>query len=152
MSAAPTAGTLKVLLLSSTFDIGGQGWRIHQAFQQREPGWDVRSVAATGGYLNYPVDVPYRRQAVEELYQAADLIHCRVKFTEYDRLAAKFGPKPVLIHYHGSAFRADPHRYLREQRQRNAIGLVSTLDLWLLAPDELVWLPAPYDVDWLESL
>ena len=150
-STAPTAGTLNVLLLSSTFDIGGQGWRIHQAFLPHE-GWNVRSVAASTSYLAYPVDLPYRRQSVEELYQAADLIHCRVKFTEYDRLAAKFGPKPVLIHYHGSAFRSDPHRYLREQRERNAIGLVSTLDLWLLAPDELVWLPAPYDVDWLETL
>lgn len=152
VSTAPTDGTLSVLLLSSTFDIGGQGWRIHQAFRRLEPDWDVRSVSASTSYLNYPVDLPYRRQAVEELYQKADLIHCRVKFTEYDRLAAKFGPKPVLIHYHGSAFRSDPHRYLREQRQRNAIGLVSTLDLWLLAPDELIWLPAPYDLDALAAL
>lgn len=148
---APTDGTRRVLLLSTSFDTGGQGWRIHQAFQ-RHSDWEVRSVVQSATYMAYPTDLPYRKQLVEELYQASDVIHVRNRFDTYDQLAAKFGAKPVVIHYHGSLFRGDPHRFLRQQRERNAIGIVSTLDLWLIAPDELEWLPAPYDVDWLQTL
>ena len=138
-----------VLLISPSFDIGGQGYRISDAFAN-EAGWDVRSMAKATSYLHYPEDLPFRKKHLEELYQQADVIHCRVDFRLYDQMAAKFGPKPVLIHHHGSKFRADPHRFLREMRKRNAIRLVSTLDLWLLAPDDLIWLPAPYDVDALQ--
>ena len=143
---------LRVLLLSSTFDTGGQGWRITEAFRRVAPDWIVRSMAKIATYIAYPVDLPFRRAHLDELYQQADVIHCRNDFREYDRCAEKYGPKPVLIHYHGSKFRADPNRHIAVQRAHNAIGLVSTLDLWLLAPDDLEWLPAPYHVDWLESL
>ena len=103
-------------------------------------------------YLAYPVDLPFRRQSLEKQYQRADVIHVRNDFGYYDQLAAKFGPKPDVIHYHGTAFRSDPSRLIREQRARGAIGLVSTLDLYLLAPDDLEWLAAPYDVDWLAGM
>lgn len=141
---------MNVLVVAGSFDIGGQGYRIAEAFQKCSD-WNLRAMSKVAGYLSYPTDLPFRKQRLEELYQECDVFHARVNFKLYDQLAAKFGPKPVIIHYHGSAFRADPHRYLRDQRARNAIGIVSTLDLWLLAPDELTWLPAPYDVDWLEA-
>jgi hypothetical protein len=142
---------VNVLIVSSAWDTGGQGVRIAEAFAE-EPDWNVRSMAKADSYMNYPVDLPYRRRALEEQYQACDVIHVRNKFDEYDRLAAKYGPKPVVIHYHGSRFRADPNRHIVEQRKRAAVGIVSTLDLWLLAPDDLEWLPAPYSVDQLQSL
>lgn len=139
-------------MVIGSFDIGGQGFRISQAFRKHAPGWVLRSLAKAQSYLAYPMDLPYRTHTLEDLYQKADVVHVRNDFVAYDRLAAKFGPKPVLIHYHGSKFRGNPEHYLREQRKRGAIGLVSTLDLWLLGPDDLTWLPAPYDVDWLEAM
>lgn len=142
---------MNVLMVSGTFDIGGQGARIVEAFRKHTD-WVVRSMVRVASYLGYPTDLPYRRRDMEDRYRDCDVFHARVNFGEYDRLAAKFGPKPVVIHYHGTAFRANPNRYLREQRERGAIGIVSTLDLWLLAPDELEWLPAPYDVDALTKM
>lgn len=133
---------MKIFILSDVQDTGGQGIRIRQSL----PDWDVRSMAP-GTWINYPADLPFRRGAAEKLYQWADVIHVRNDFGLYDRFAAKHGPKPVVIHFHGTKFRGDPNRLLREMKAHNAIGLVSTLDLWLLAPEELEWLPAPYDVD-----
>jgi hypothetical protein len=139
-------------MLSATFDIGGQGVRFAEAFAKHGDGWTVRSMSQESSFLAYPVDLPWRKAQLPELYQWADIIHARNDFSVYDPLAAKFGPKPVVIHYHGSKFRGNPHYYIREQRKRNAIGLVSTLDLYLLAPDDLEWLPAPYDVDALRAM
>jgi len=143
---------MNVILISSTFDIGGQGHRIVQAFRHLAPDWVVRSLVKVQSYLGYPIDLPFRRATLEEQYQAADVIHVRNDFAYYDQMAAKFGPKPCIIHYHGTRFRGAPERHIAEQKARNAIGVVSTLDLWLLAPDDLEWLPAPYDVDWLEAM
>ena len=136
---------MKVLIVGA-IDTGGQGIRIVEAFRKHTD-WDVRSMAKTASYMSYPVDLPMRKRLLEELYPACDVIHVRNTFEEYDRLARKFGRKPVVIHYHGTKFRGDPHHYLRQQHERRAIGIVSTLDLWLMAPDDLTWLPAPYPVD-----
>lgn len=141
---------MNILVLSGNFDIGGQGVRIAQAFSG-EDGWEVRSMSKDATYLAYPIDLPFRRSHLEELYQKCDVIHVRNDFRLYDAMAGKYGPKPVVIHYHGSKFRADPNRLLRQQRERGAIGIVSTLDLWLLAPEELMWLPAPYSIEMLAS-
>lgn len=103
-------------------------------------------------FMAYDVDLPYRRPSLEEQYQACDVIHVRNHFADYDTLAAKFGPKPVVYHAHGTKYRSDPNRWIREARKRNAIVLVSTLDLWLLNPTESTWLPAPYDVDALRAM
>lgn len=143
---------MKALAVSATFDIGGQGIRLVRAFERYGADWSLRSMAKTVSYIGYETDLPFRKPHLEEMYQACDVFHARVDFTLYDRLAAKFGPKPVVIHHHGSKFRANPHYYIRQQRERNAIGIVSTLDLWLLAPDDLVWLPAPYNVDELAAM
>lgn len=142
---------MNVVLASSSFDIGGQGQRIAAAFRN-VAGWTVRSVSKTATYLSYPVDTPYRRKALDELYQACDVFHSRVNFKEYDRLAAKYGPKPVVLHAHGSAFRANPNQWVRMAKERNAVILCSTLDLYLLAPEVSVWLPSPYDVDALRTM
>lgn len=143
--------SLRVLIVGS-FDTGGQGSRIVEAFQRHAADWDVRSMVKTTSYMAYPTDLPFRRKLLDELYPKCDVMHVRNSFEEYDRLAKLYGPKPVVIHYHGSKFRGDPNRHIVQQRERGAIGIVSTLDLYLLAPDDLEWLPAPYDVEWLAAL
>jgi hypothetical protein len=132
------------------FDTGGQGIRFVEAFRGTDV--ELRSMVKTTQYMAYGADLPYRKRLAEELYPDMDVIHVRNHFGLYDPLAAKFGNKPLVIHYHGSRFRGDPAGHIREQRKRKAIGLVSTLDLWLLAPDELEWLPSPFDVDALAAM
>ena len=143
---------MNVLIVAGAADTAGQGWRIVQAFRKHAPDWNVRSMAKDRQFMAYEQDLPFRRKQLEELYQACDVIHVRNKFNLYDELAAKYGPKPVVIHYHGSLFRGNPQYYLREQVKRDAVGIVSTLDLWLIAPELLTWLPAPYNVDELEAM
>jgi hypothetical protein len=140
---------VNVLLLSPTFDIGGQGHRIKEALERA--GISAKSMAGPS-YHAFPEDLPLRRPPLHSLYQWADLIHCRTDFRLYDPLAKRCGPKPLVIHHHGTTFRNNSPRLIREQRERNAVGIVSTLDLWLLAPNDTVWLPAPYDIEWLASL
>lgn len=142
---------MKVLIVASANDTAGQGIRIKQAFDKLTD-WEVRTTAKVDTYMHYPTDVPYRRAMLDQLYQECDVIHVRNRFDEYDRLAEKFGPKPVVIHYHGTLFRGNSELFLAQQRKRGAVGIVSTLDLWLLAPGELEWLPAPYDVAALEAM
>ena len=157
---------MNVVYINPGHDTGGSGWAMKAAFDAEAPDWTARAICRTETYLHYPIDIvwkprdrgrrmvdlPYRRRSLEEQYQAADVIHVRNHFGDYDRLAKLYGPKPVVVHYHGSRFRGDPNRHIREQRKRGAIGIVSTLDLWLLAPDDLTWLPAPYNLDELASL
>lgn len=139
------------VLIVGDFDTGGQGIRLVEAFR-RHTDWDVRSMARTAQYMAYGTDLPYRKRVLDEMYPKCDVIHVRNHFGDYDWLAAKHGPKPVLIHYHGSRFRSDPQNHLAQQRTRNAVGVVSTLDLWLIAPDELEWLPSPFRVDDLAAM
>ena len=141
---------MKVLILGD-FDTAGQGVRIVEAFR-RFTDWEVRSMVKSAQYMAYPKDLPFRSKSAEEMYQWADVIHVRNHFDDYDRLSAKFGPKPVVYHAHGTKFRGNPNHYLRQARERRAQVMVSTLDLWLLAGPDAVWLPAPYDVDWLASM
>lgn len=143
---------MNVVAVIPSFDIGGQGVRLKQAFERYGGEWAVRSIVKDISYRAYPTDLPLIRRGLDELYQACGVFHARLDFEEYDRLAAKYGPKPVILHHHGSRLRRDPNRFIREQRARNAIGLVSTLDLYLLGPDDFVWLPAPYDIDALMEL
>lgn len=140
------------LWLTTGPDIGGQGIRAVQAFHRYGGDWEVRSMAQQRQYMAYAVDLPYRKPAAAEMYQRADVIHCRLRFDLYDQFAAKFGPKPVVIHHHGTLYRGNPAFHMREAKKRDAIVVVSTLELWLLYPDDSVWLPSPYDVDALAEI
>lgn len=123
-----------------------------RAFHRHGGDWEVRSMARQDQYMAYGADLPFRKQLAAELYQQADVIHCRLRFDLYDQLAAAYGPKSVILHQHGSLYRGNPNLFLRQARERNALIVVSTLDLWLLAPDESEWLPSPFDVDALMEI
>jgi hypothetical protein len=134
-------------------DTGGTGWRIAQAFRSPpQDGWVFRSAcnpAAVLPYLDYPQDVEWDWEEVRRLHAEADLFHARNDWSTYDKLGSSL---PAVIHYHGTNFRILNAQRLREQREHGAIGLVSTLDLWLIRPESLEWLPSPYDLEWLDSL
>jgi hypothetical protein len=143
---------MKILSAHRGNDTGGTGWRISQAFSSEE-GWTFRSACNSSSvlpYLAYPEDVPWDWSQIQELYLASDVFHARNDWSTYERLAGSRHPLPRLIHYHGTRFRVLNAKLLREQGQHQ--GLVSTLDLWLIAPGRLEWLPSPYDLDALAGL
>ena len=142
--------SLTVASIHSGQDTGGQSWRLKQAFDRHAPGWSFRSMAQRMTYIDYPQDLPWRKRGAEQLANESDVIHWHNGYGT--ARALKMTHKPSVVHYHGTMFRSDPNRYVREQRSLGGFGLVSTLDLWLLAPDDVDWLPAPYDIDWLAGM
>lgn len=133
-------------------DTGGTGWRLSQAFDQHGGDWTFRSSCnphAVLPYLDYPQDLPWDWTLLKQLETEADVFQARNDFATYDRLGSRL---PLAILYHGTNFRILNGHRLREQRRHQAIGLVSTLDLWLIEPEELEWLPSAYDLEFLQRL
>ena len=140
---------MKVASIHSGQDTGGQAWRITEAFRKHTD-WEYRSMCQRATYINYPVDLPWRRRAAEELAEKSDVIHWHNGYGTAKAL--KMTHKPAVIHHHGTMYRGDPARFNAEHRKYGGIGVVSTLDLYVIGQGEVEWLPAPYDVDWLQSL
>jgi hypothetical protein len=138
---------MRILNASHVADTGGNGIRTARAFDKLSD-WTYRSTCRTTNYLAYPRDLPWD-QALEE-WRAADVVHVRDGFQAEQLLRAP--GRPTVIHQHGTQFRRKARELLREQRRRRAIGLAATLDLYLMAPDDLTWAPALYDLRWLASL
>lgn len=140
------------ILNASTRDTAGIGRNTALAFTRHAPDWTYHAAKAythttEANWLRYPVHTPWDKAPA--LARQADVIHVNNSF----RAAAMLNTldKPLVLHHHGTVFREHTQRVLDAQHQHNAVGIASTLDLWLLAPDELEWVPAPYDLDWLAS-
>jgi hypothetical protein len=144
---------MRILSVHAGMDTGGQSARMKRAFD-RLTDWQFRYATKPIGfsYISYPGDMPYRPVALRAMWPDIDVVHAHNDFRAVRMLEASFADKPTVIHYHGTAYRGDPFPRLAEQRKRGALGIVSTLDLWLIAPDDTEWLPAPYDLAWLASL
>jgi hypothetical protein len=139
-----------VLILAMGQDTAGQGIRIKQGFDRYRPGWTVRSVHSTPTYIRYPSDMAFDRRRVRELYDAADVVHLRNNLAGYEAFDQGRG-KPVVVHHHGSLFRARHRAIAASCRRVGAIQLVSTVDLLTHEPDTR-WLPAPYELSELAKI
>lgn len=135
---------MKVLILCPRSDLAGVGIGIKQAFDGYSRDWQVRVVRAQDKVYDYPKDAGWAEK--NALVDWADLVHVM------EIPAAMPRGKKLVLHHHGSYFRWHRTTVLSEQRHRGAVGIVSTIDLLLLAPDDLTWIPAPYDVDWLYGM
>lgn len=142
---------LSVLSVNAGADTAGQGVRMKQGFDRHASDWSYHAVARNDTYIAYPIDLPWDGR-LAGLWEAADVVHLHNNFRTAEMLERRKGDKPAVIHHHGTMFRHDRTNLLAQSRRRGALGIVSTLDLYLIAPDELEWLPAPYDVDWLATL
>jgi hypothetical protein len=132
---------LKILNYCPGADTGGQSWRLKQAFDKHsEMGY--HSYVRLVNYINYPRDL--NRRELGQYMRAADVIHVNDSFA-----GIKNAGKPMVVHYHGTKFRNNMNARLAEKDRFGASGVVSTLDL--LVDDSLEWLPAPYDIEWLET-
>lgn len=130
--------SLSVLNISTRADTGGDGIRTKLAFD-RLTDWRYHATSRIQKF-GYPLDLPYDQRG--HWLVRADVIHQRQMFVT---------DRPAVIQHHGTYFRERHAALMAEQRARGHIGLAATLDLWLMYPDELEWLPAPYDLDWLRT-
>ena len=137
---------MNILNCSHLADTGGNGWRTAQAFRKLT-GWTYHFAAKHRNYLAYPTDL--RWDEAIRWWRRADVVHLRDGFQAQDILGAP--DRPTVIHHHGTQFRLHRDALLREQSRRGAIGLAATLDLYLMAPSDVEWMPALYDLDWLAS-
>jgi hypothetical protein len=138
---------MRILNVSHMADTGGNGIRTKWAFDKLTD-WYYRTACTGKNYLAYPMDLRFDDCLPE--WRKADVVHVRDHFVAQKRLGAP--DRPTVIHHHGTQLRLK-HRYLiPEQRIRGAIGLVSTLDLLAIAPDDLTWAPALYDLDSLADM
>lgn len=133
---------MKVLILCPGSDLAGVGIGIKRAFDQYSD-WEVRQIRRVPWHYGYPHDAEWKDR--KSYIEWADVVHVMEQ--------PEFIPsKPAVLHHHGDYLRRNRDRVLAEQRSRGALGIASTLDLYLLAPDELEWLPTPVDVDALASM
>lgn len=142
---------MNVLNIHRASDTGAWGIRLFWAFRRHAPGWVFRSMYRPNSYLymEFPQDLPWAD--AREWWKWADVVHLHNDFRTAKVMEAR-GAKPAVIQLHGSQFRDNPRMVLDEMRKRGAIGIVSTLDLYLLAPDDLTWVGSPYDLEWLWDL
>lgn len=147
---SPKAVT-NVLILPLGADTGGVNWQITQAFRG-EKDWNVRSMISSLNYIQYPRDLEFGYASLQEQWKAADVLHFSHEFYRLRKIERLRLPRrPEVIHYHGTGYRENAADQIRHQRAHRAIGLVATLDLWLLNPDETEWLPCPYDLGALQK-
>ncbi len=106
-------------------------------------------------YIDYPGDLDYDKDTAIRLWTEADAVYSHHGFRSirWAMRKLRLPQKRFLIHFHGAST-FDPHERLRAAKElkhwKDARGVVSTLDLAMHSG--LPWLPAPYNVDWLQSM
>lgn len=75
----------------------------------------------------------------------ADLVHLNNDLRYIERFKKlRLKRKAVVIHHHGTMFRTRPDYHLQALREYRAKAIMSTVDLWAMAPEETTWMPQTY--------
>lgn len=138
---------MKIFSYSPYDDVGGTGYRMASAFDQQGPeGWEYRAVRGAPSYLQFPAHDEWHWPSILRWWDEADVVHV------HDHIPRPGLPRPTVVTFHGTGFRESPAGHLHLAKMSMARPLVSTLDLWLLAPDETTWCPQMDDLDALAAL
>lgn len=130
---------MNVLVYCPGADTAGVGIGIQRAFANHSD-WTVRQVRRKRRTYDYPYDAEWAQR--ESFLRAADVVHVMEE-------PRAIPDKPSVLHHHGTYLRKYLTATLKAQKDRGALGIVSTLDLHVLTGME--WIPAPYDIDWLAT-
>lgn len=140
---------MRVLNISGGQDTGGNAWRAYDAFRRLRPDWTYDVQIPSQTYIGYPVPQRFDRVEAARLWEAADVVHVRNNWAVESLFDTPPPARPSVIHHHGTVYRSLHEPLMREAARRRAISACATLDLWLIHPDDSVWLPSIYDVEWL---
>lgn len=140
---------MKIFSYSPYDDTGGFGWRMSSAFDKYGPaGWEYRAVRGAPSYLRFPAHDKWHWPSIVQWWNQADVVHVH----DHIPAAAEFDPtKPKVVTFHGTGFRESPAGHVEMAKAAGARPLVSTLDLWLQAPEDTTWCPQIEDIDWLST-
>jgi glycosyltransferase involved in cell wall biosynthesis len=139
---------VNILSIHAGSDPAGISFGISRAFRRLGHDWNVRSIIRKPNYIAYPRDLEWTGANIRREWRAAAAIHLHHNFATADHVVrGALAHKPYIVHYHGTPFRNDPQSHVNELRRRTALGVVSTLDLYLLAPADVEWLPAPFNLE-----
>jgi len=133
-------------------DIAGVASRF-KAAADKVPGIRIRSAHKTTAYMHYPSDITWNSRTereVKRLFREADVVHLNNSPHAYRKLDGPELRKPAVLHHHGTSFRNGAPALLAKAHTYSMVQAVSTIDLLRKAPDELTWLPIPYDLDMLD--
>ncbi len=131
---------MKLLSYSPYDDTGMLGYNLAAAWDECRPQDTYHAVCGAPSYLKFPQHDPWRWNDIVQWWNEADAIHL------HDGFHAMPAPREgLVVTWHGTGFREASSVLLDQQHAAKATGTVSTLDLWLLAPDDVMWLPAPHD-------
>lgn len=134
---------MKVINYLPYDDIGGVGYRTASAFNRHRPNWTYHAYRGAPSYLQYPEHTPWDWRHIVDDWNTADVVHVN------DHIPTVGRQRPTVVTFHGTGFRETPAEHLK--LARDARVLVSTLDLWLLAPNDTTWMPQMDDLDWLAT-
>lgn len=126
-------------------DVGGVGYRTATAFNQYRPDWTYHAYRGAPSYLNFPEHTAWDWLALIRDWNAADVVHV------HDHLPQVGVNKPTVVTFHGTGFREQSATLLPMSLKAGARVLVSTLDLWLQHPDDVMWMPQMDDIDRLAT-
>lgn len=131
-------------------DPGATIYRLHSAINSTTPHMSAMATEVQE-WLEEPrqfrlgTDRPF-----SQLAAAADVVHLHVS-----DLGLKYvndpNSKAVVMHHHGTDFRLQPEKWNRKDRERDALRLVSNLEL-LQYGENLHWLPNPIPVEQYAAL
>lgn len=138
---------MKIFSYSPYDDTGAAGYRMAMAFDAHGPaGWEYRAVRGAPSYLQFPAHDAWDWPSIVSWWAEADIRHTHDHAPDVDGIRTA-----DVITFHGTGFREDPAGHVAIAEAIGARALVSTLDLWLLAPDQTTWCPQIDDLDWLAS-
>lgn len=144
---------MRILSLPMGADTGGVTASIARAFDTvADPEWEFRAIISTLNFIDYQRDMAWSVENVKAMWQWADVIHLHHNTVAVERLTGgwkgfRLPHRSYVVEYHGTGFREEPRQHLAQLRRHRALGIVSTLDLYLLASNEVEWIPCPVNVE-----
>ena len=137
---------MRVFGLTTGADTAGINVGIKRAFDKYAPDWHVDSMVASLNYIDYPVDVRYNRETLQELYDAADVVHLHNTLHAHHWYDGGQGKPTVLMHHGLHNGSETPYPVMvKDAYQIGAVQVCSTLDMALYEP-VVKWLPPPVDI------
>lgn len=151
----------QAFILATGSDTGGAAIRVIEAFRQiGHPRWQPVAMVASPNYIDYPTDQDWDREALEEIYDASDLIVLNNTLHGHDWYDEGQG-KPTIVMHHGlheGHFDRSLQEIVVQAARTGASQIGSTVNLELYSRPELGptgiihWTPIPYNIEALAAM
>jgi len=142
---------VRILNLSLGQDTGGQQGRLQDAWPKHFPEDEYLSLTSTKTF--YPIKHRLNlSELMREHWPWSEVLHLNNDLRYLDRFRRlQPSDKALVIHHHGTMFRTRLDYHLEALERFRATAIMSTVDLWALAPEQTTWQPQTYELEELQS-